>query len=240
MTRKSVSSAVLVAGIVLILAVWCAGCTTPVPQSPAAAPAVKQVSHYMDALPYAGEVFPGPPVNVVVDTDTRMVSGSSMSVKNNGVEYGVGPATVDESGVTLRQMFSPDAPDGTYTVTYTTCLETGGCEQGTYQFSINRSLASSYTDLRGQSAVVINIVNGEKDPRYVIVSPGTTVTWTNMDTVNHTADSDTHMTHSNYPEMDSGDLTPGDTFTLVLDKPGVYPNHCSDHPETEHAIVIVQ
>jgi plastocyanin len=194
----------------------------------------------MDMMPPHSATYPGVPLNVVVDVEMNLTDASSMTIQQNGQEYGT-TQQVDDNRATLRRYVDPQAPDGFYTVNYTTCWESGGtCEGGMFQFAIDRSLSSSFTDWRGQSAVTIHIRNEAKDPRFMIISPGTNVTWANDDTVAHTADSDSHMTHSYYPDLDSGLIEPGATFSHTFDQRGVYPTHCSEHAETEHAIIIVE
>jgi plastocyanin len=223
--------------------VFCAGCASsvqqPAPSGVTFLPA-KNVSHVMDMMPPAGATYPGVPLNVVIDMEMNLTPASTMSIQQNGMEYGM-VQQVDDNRVTLRRYMDPQTPNGVYTVNYSACWENGGtCEDGMFQFAIDRSLSSSYVDWRGQREVTIHIRNEAKDPRYVIVSPGTTVTWANDDKVPHTADSDSHMTHSYYPDLDSGLIEPGMTFSHTFNLSGVYPTHCSEHPETEHAIIIVE
>ncbi|MDD1676258.1 MAG: hypothetical protein LUQ40_00815, partial [Methanomicrobiales archaeon] len=152
--KKGAIPLTVLAGVILIIALAGTGCTSTSNQSPTYSPVTavaKNVTHYMDSLPFPNEVFPGTPVNVVIDVDMDLAAGSSISVKNGNTEFGVGQTIIDPSKVTLRQMFNPSAPDGTYTVAYTTCwADTGKCEDGNFQFSINRTLAASYTDWRGK------------------------------------------------------------------------------------------
>ncbi|MDD1679762.1 MAG: hypothetical protein LUO93_11345 [Methanomicrobiales archaeon] len=233
--------------ITIALAVFSAGCTSSAPQqTPPQTPAgvtflpARNVSRLMDVTPPAGAIYPGVPLNIVIDVEANLTDSSSMSIQQSGKEYGT-THMVDDNRVTLRRYMDQAAPDGLYTVTYTACWESGGsCEDGMFQFAIDRSFSSPYTDWRGQSAVTIHIQNETKNPRYVIVSPGTNVTWVNDDPVAHTADSDSHMTHSYYPDLDSGLIEPGASFSHVFDQAGVYPTHCSEHAETEHAIIIVE
>jgi len=60
------------------------------------------------------------------------------------------------------------------------------------------------------------------NPKTVQVKSGTTLTFMNHDPAKHTVTSDTD-------KFDSGDINPGQTFTLKLDQPGTYPYYCRFH-----------
>ncbi|MDD1676392.1 MAG: hypothetical protein LUQ40_01500, partial [Methanomicrobiales archaeon] len=187
--------------VMLAVVILSAGCSSSVQQPSDTVKGVtflppKNVSHFMDMMPPAGATFPGVPLNVVVDVDSNLSDVSTMTIQQNGKEYGTTLA-IDENRVTLRKYMSQAAPDGLYTVNYTACWESGvPCENGMFQFAINRSLSAGYVDWRGKPDVIIHIEkSGAKNPQYVIVSPGTNMTWVNDDSSPHTADSDSHMTH---------------------------------------------
>jgi plastocyanin len=68
-------------------------------------------------------------------------------------------------------------------------------------------------------------------PDEVSVAAGTTVTWTNTDTVAHTSTSDT-------TGWNSGTVAPGDRFTFTFNSPGRYSYHCTIHPGMVGAVVV--
>ena len=59
-------------------------------------------------------------------------------------------------------------------------------------------------------------------PSEVAIAPGTTVTWTNTDDVQHSTTSDTGI-------WDSGLLGNGQTYSQTFADPGVYPYYCTLH-----------
>ena len=61
-------------------------------------------------------------------------------------------------------------------------------------------------------------------PVEVHVAPGTTVTWTNPSDVEHTVTADDGS-------FDSGNLEPGDTWSMEFDDPGRYQYFCQQHGE---------
>ncbi len=90
---------------------------------------------------------------------------------------------------------------------------------------VQATAASTEASAGGQpaaAAVAINIQNFSFDPNNLTVKTGTTVTWTNMDSVNHTVTSDTGL-------FDSGELGKGSTFSYTFDKAGVYTYYCIPH-----------
>ena len=61
-------------------------------------------------------------------------------------------------------------------------------------------------------------------PAHLTVAPGTTVTWTNKDSVAHTVSSDANA----WP--DSGSINNGQTFSFTFKTAGTYKFHCAIHP----------
>jgi plastocyanin len=56
----------------------------------------------------------------------------------------------------------------------------------------------------------------------LVVSVGTTITWTNNDTMAHTVTSDGNL-------FDSGVIASGGTFSFTFNTAGEYPYHCTIH-----------
>ncbi len=68
-------------------------------------------------------------------------------------------------------------------------------------------------------------------PQVLEIPVGTTVTWTNNDTSQHTAT-------ANDGSFDSGVLAQGGTFSFTFDTPGTYDYICSLHPNMTGQIVV--
>jgi plastocyanin len=60
-------------------------------------------------------------------------------------------------------------------------------------------------------------------PAELIVAPGTTITWTNSDSVAHTSTSDA-------PGWNSGVIAARGAFSTTFQTTGTFPYHCSIHP----------
>jgi plastocyanin len=63
------------------------------------------------------------------------------------------------------------------------------------------------------------------------VPVGTTVTWTNLDSVAHTATADDGT-------FNSGNLNPGQSYSYQFDKSGSYTYNCTYHPGMQGTIVV--
>jgi plastocyanin len=70
-------------------------------------------------------------------------------------------------------------------------------------------------------------------PANIVVDVGTTVTWTNLDGVDHTVTSDDDDL------LDSENLGEDDTFSHTFDTPGEYNYHCKPHSNM-HGLVTVR
>ena len=68
-------------------------------------------------------------------------------------------------------------------------------------------------------------------PAELNVTAGTTVTWTNTDTVTHTSSSDAQG-------WDSGAIAPGGQFSFAFPAAGTFPYHCAIHPGMVGRVVV--
>jgi plastocyanin len=94
------------------------------------------------------------------------------------------------------------------------CLQNGGNGNGTVP----------------ENTVVID--NLAFNPSTLQVQPGTEVTWTNLDGVDHTVTS----TDGNFTS--SGILSNGENYTVTFNEAGEYPYFCTIHPEMTGRIVV--
>src|SRR5215211_3987400 len=62
------------------------------------------------------------------------------------------------------------------------------------------------------------------DPPQINVPTGSIVSWTNVDSIQHTVTSDEQGL------FDAGPISPGDTFENVFDSAGEFGYHCAIHP----------
>src|SRR5437764_128814 len=82
------------------------------------------------------------------------------------------------------------------------------------------------------ATVHVTIQNFAFSPQTITVAPGTTVVWTNKDSVAHTVTSDT----SAWP--DSGNLATNQTFSHTFTKAGAFPYHCAIHTSMTARVIV--
>ena len=70
------------------------------------------------------------------------------------------------------------------------------------------------------------------NPGAVTISAGDTVTWTNNDSVPHTA------TSVSSPAAFDGEMAPGESFSFTFLEAGAYDYICELHPEMEGSVVV--
>lgn len=80
--------------------------------------------------------------------------------------------------------------------------------------------------------VAVSIKNFKFAPQDIVVRAGTTVVWTNDDSVPHTVESSDGT-------LKSDELSKGDTYKFTFTKAGTYDYHCGIHPSM-HGSVTVQ
>jgi plastocyanin len=68
-------------------------------------------------------------------------------------------------------------------------------------------------------------------PNPVMITVGSTVTWTNNDTIPHTSTSDNGV-------FDSGNMAAGAKFSFTFNTRGTFPYHCTFHPGMVASVVV--
>ncbi|MGC1176472.1 MAG: plastocyanin/azurin family copper-binding protein [Candidatus Saccharimonadales bacterium] len=82
----------------------------------------------------------------------------------------------------------------------------------------------------------VNISNYMFDPMVIKVKVGTTVTWTNKDSVHHSVTADT--TSSDAPN--SSLFGQNETYRFTFKKAGTYTFHCIPHPYMHGTVVVTE
>jgi len=77
----------------------------------------------------------------------------------------------------------------------------------------------------------VSIENMAFAPANLTVAIGTTVTWTNNDSVAHTVTSDTGI-------FDSKNMAKGSTFSYTFDEKGTFSYHCAIHPGMKGTVTV--
>ncbi len=93
---------------------------------------------------------------------------------------------------------------------------TAGCA------SYGPSSPSSAPQTSTASQNTVSMKNIAFNPSSLTINKGANVTWTNDDSTTHTTTSDTGL-------WDSGNLSPGQTYTHQFNTTGTFPYHCSIH-----------
>lgn len=91
--------------------------------------------------------------------------------------------------------------------------------------------ASSQPVTISDKSATVNIQNLSFDPKTIAIQTGTTVTWSNSDTLTHT------VTASN-GAFDSGRLDPGKNFGYTFNSPGTFDYACTIHPTMKGQVIV--
>ncbi len=202
----------------------------------------KKSAHYESNTPEHGAVLPAPPINVVINFNFDLVKPSEIKILGNGKDYGIGETNIDENQLALRREFDVTAPEGKYRVEYKACWPDGSCHTGYFEFAIDATAlkVGEYFDLRGKKEVLVSMQDVTFNPRVILVDKGTKIFWKNEDSVTHYINTDSHPAHTYFQAQNSKALKQGEVFSLVFDKPGAYPYHCSAHAETMRGLIVVK
>ncbi|HKZ89094.1 MAG TPA: plastocyanin/azurin family copper-binding protein [Thermoplasmata archaeon] len=86
------------------------------------------------------------------------------------------------------------------------------------------------------SVAGVTISNYAFHPSTVTIRAGTTLQWTNMDTVAHTVTMGSH--DDMMDSVDSGPMGHMATFSYKFMEPGTYAYHCDPHPYMTGTVVV--
>ena len=200
----------------------------------------KKSAHYESNTPGHGTTLAGGPINITIDFNFDLAPPSDISVKMDGKEYGAGNTLIDANKLAMRRNMEPGSPDGFYDVFYNACWPDGSCHDGKFQFAVNRTLAENFTDRRNQPEVTVKMKDIAFDPKEIRVSRGARITWIQEDSAEHFVNTETHPAHTYFPPQNSRGLKLGDTFSVVFDRPGIYPYHCSAHASVMTGAILVE
>ena len=95
------------------------------------------------------------------------------------------------------------------------------------------SCGSNPSSSKPVSTSSVSIKNTAFDPISVSVSAGSVITWTNNDSVYHQI-----ITDSNLPDLESGVLDSGATYSFTFSQTGTFPYHCNIHPEMKGQVTV--
>ncbi|MHB9033589.1 MAG: cupredoxin domain-containing protein [Anaerolineae bacterium] len=84
----------------------------------------------------------------------------------------------------------------------------------------------------------VEMKNIQYVPAELTVKAGTTVVWTNKDSVAHTVDSGTRDNPTSL--FKSGNVEPGKSFSYTFSTPGTYPYFCEPHQSMNGTITVTQ
>lgn len=95
------------------------------------------------------------------------------------------------------------------------------------------STQASSSTVNNPASPEVTIKGFAFSPDTLTVKVGTTVKWTNQDSVAHSVTSDTGL-------FDSGELAAGNTFSFTFTQAGTFDYHCAMHPSMIATIVVTE
>ncbi len=113
--------------------------TTPPPSEtaqPITFSSPKKSAHYVSNTPAHGTTLTTPPGEVTITFNFDLSNESSMTITNDGIDYGVDDPRFDNNKLVIRRSFDPNAPKGLYAVNYNACWPDGSCHDGNFQFAL--------------------------------------------------------------------------------------------------------
>jgi len=95
----------------------------------------------------------------------------------------------------------------------------------------DKTTTTSATPSPTEKSQVIDISGNKFNPAEVTVDVGTTVTWSNNDSVTHTVKGANGA-------INSGDLASGQNFGYTFNEPGTFEYACTIHPDMKGTVTV--
>ncbi len=99
---------------------------------------------------------------------------------------------------------------------------------------MNMDNSNNNTSSTPASADKVSISDFSFSPVAITVKKGTTVTWTNNDSISHTVTSDTE--HG----PNSSTVSSGQTYSFTFNDEGTFNYHCSIHPQMQGTVTVTE
>ena len=102
------------------------------------------------------------------------------------------------------------------------------------QSTDNGSNSSSSNNSQAVATNTVEIKDMAFSPASITVKKGTTVTWTNKDSISHTVTGDTSG------NMNSDTLADGDAYTFTFNQTGTFQYHCNFHSSMHGTVTVTE
>ncbi len=104
--------------------------------------------------------------------------------------------------------------------------------------SASPSDASAGATAMTEQKNLVKISSDGFTPKSITIKLGDPITWTNVDTENHTVSSDNHPTHLLYPFLNLGIIKPGENKSLTPARIGTFTYHDHLNPSRTGIITV--
>lgn len=84
----------------------------------------------------------------------------------------------------------------------------------------------------------VSITAAGFSPKNMVIKQGESVTFENIDSSDHTVNSDAHPTHSLYPFLNAGLIKSGEKKTIIFEKAGKYTYHDHLNPSLTGSVTV--
>jgi plastocyanin len=159
------------------------------------------------------------------DIGTYIACGNLSGVIDDSGALVVGLGELNDSGYSGVAILTEQGEQTNVSVYLTEALSGAGAQ-------VANSSATGAATEAAANATMVDIKNLSYNPGSVEIPVGTTVTWTNDDTVPHT------VTAKDREVLQSGTLKPGDSYSKTFDQPGTYDYFCEFHANMKGTIVV--
>lgn len=100
----------------------------------------------------------------------------------------------------------------------------------------NQQNQETESDTEPLATTKVEIADFAYSPKVITVKKGSTVTWTNQDSMRHDITPDEESDDFKASDL----LAKGDSYSFTFEKPGTYTYHCSPHPYMKGTVIVTE
>lgn len=180
---------------------------------------------YFNSLPYPDQILVSNPVNIIINFKTRLVTGSEILLLKDGKKVNFSPTVLDTDQTGLRQSVDSSLPNGVYTIIYKTCTSSNVCDNGNFNFYINRKISETYPSFISNKETAVSINQNTVYPKDFRISSGSAVVWVNHNPSVVIVQSDPIPQNNYFLTLNSAPISQSKSYRAIFNQPGDYPYH---------------
>jgi methionine-rich copper-binding protein CopC len=191
-------------------------------------------THFINSYPLQNQFFVGTPPNIVINFDTKLKNFSS-NIDLNGKKFKTTDTSSEKSIIIKPNNFFEN---GIVLVSYKVCFNDNTCSDGQFSFHMDDTRLTEFANFTVRNFVEINIDGNTPSPANILVNYQATIQWNNKTQNTIEINSQPPIFNNYFPELNSGEIKPGESFKYLFNDKGEYIWYLKSNPNISGRILV--